>query len=581
MKETYVEKNIYGDDAEDGENGSDMHYKRDGKKTKRATEMVELEEVFTLEILIKILSKIFMKGNYCITKDDINTKNCKVFIYESKFDLPNLKQVDEEFINMLFYFQNKNYLFFLIYCLNKKNIVYLNFFNPLLNEKESIESLNLFFMNNFFPHIILGLNNGKIFLYNHEGILCMQNKFIDNKIKNITIEHQRDYILFVHENNTIVNSNIHLIKRALDKNAKTIPFDYVFSINKNMSINHIILRYDNTPDVLKKDIYSVYNKDDLMRYINDNLHTNMFHNIHNGNINYIVTSKNITLSVLHLVKQNSHNDFLSKKESFSTSEKLSSKINNFIKNIFTKRNDSSAALGAASSAASSAASGAGSSSASPTSSSASLATLGTASASPAGAIYSLEGITPSMISPNSSSGSMDIHNTSIVYSFNDPKRQIIDICICPWNNNLILALDNLGRICLFNISTLTILYMWKSYRSAFMSFIQKKKARCYNDNNSESDKCCNGNNQGKHSTIVTASQFDKGIFFYLKTRNLIEIWDIKTLHKIFCVRTYEDPAIFKIFFMDHDVPNKIYFFNTDHHVFLMNPNFELFHIKWV
>lgn len=113
-------------------------------------EKIEVEEVFTLEILIKILSKIFLKGNYSLTKDDINITNCKVMIFESKYHLNNTNDEVEDFINMLFYFQNKNYLIFIIYCLNKKNIVYLNFFNPLLSEKETIEAFNLFFYEQFF-----------------------------------------------------------------------------------------------------------------------------------------------------------------------------------------------------------------------------------------------------------------------------------------------------------------------------------------------------------------------------------------------------------------------------------------------
>lgn len=111
----------------------------------------------------------------------------------------------------------------------------------------------------------------------------------------------------------------------------------MFTINKNISLSHIILRCDNSYDLLKKELYTMYNKEDLMRYINDNINTNP--NTYSGNINYIITSKTITLSILNIIKPNTPNDFLSRKENFSTSEKLSSKINNFIKNIFTKKNE--------------------------------------------------------------------------------------------------------------------------------------------------------------------------------------------------------------------------------------------------
>ncbi|GAB66099.1 hypothetical protein PCYB_082600 [Plasmodium cynomolgi strain B] len=444
--------------------------------------MIKLEEVFTLEILIKILSKIFVKGNYCITKEDINTKNCRVMIFESKLDMPNLKKNgDEEFINMLFYFLNKNYLFFI----------------------ESIESINLFFINNFFPHIILGLNNGKVFLYNHEGIICMQN--MDSKIKLIFVERHKEYILLVYENNTVVNTNIYLIKRALESNSKILPLDYSFTVNKNMTINHIFLRNNNySPDIFKKDLYCIYTRDDLARYITDAIisHQPQYNRI--GNANYVITSKTMTISILCLIRPNASNDLLTKKENFGASEKLSSRINNFLKNMFTKKNDSSSAM-----------------------------------------------------------------------------RQIIDICICPWNQNLVLALDNLGRICLFNICTLSILHMWKSYRSAFMSFIQKRKLATRHLASLSKGGGVTSTNGSRTGNGENGDQLDdKAILFYLKTRNLIEIWDIKTLHKVYSVRTYEDPHLFKIFFADHNVPNKIYFFSTSHHVFLMNTNFELFHVKW-
>ncbi|CRG94220.1 conserved Plasmodium protein, unknown function [Plasmodium gallinaceum] len=471
---------------------------------------IQIEEVFTLEILIKILSKIFLKGNYCITKEDINIKNCKVKIFESKNHLRNVKDEDDNFINIIFYFLNKNYLFFIIYCLNKKNVVYLNFFNPLLYEKEKIEVFNLFFINNFFPHIIFGLNNGKVLLYNHEGIICMHNKFIESKIKNIFIENQKDYILFLHENNIIVNSNTHIIKSAIEKNLKILPFDYIFSINKNICINHIILRCDNSNDFYKKDVYSMYNKDDLICYLNNTIKN--IPNNNNTNINYIVTSNSTTLSIFNIVKQNCQNEFLSRKENFSISEKISSKINSFIKNIFTKRSESN-----------------------------------------------------DINALNNNSSTIDILNSNIVHCFNDPKRNIIDICICPWNSYLILALDNLGRISLFNISTLNILYIWKSYRSAFMAFVEK----------------ISPSNDQKPFYDLNSNYFNKGILFYLKTRNLIEIWDFNTLNKIYSVRTYEDPTFLKIFFVDNNSPNKIFFFNSNHHVFLMNTKFELFYLKWI
>ncbi|CRG99715.1 conserved Plasmodium protein, unknown function [Plasmodium relictum] len=471
---------------------------------------IKIEEVFTLEILIKILSKICLKGNYCITKDDINITNCKVMIFESKYHLRNAKDESDNFINIIFYFINKNYLFFIIYCLNKKNVVYCNFFNPLLYEKETIEVFNLFFINNFFPHIIFGLNSGKVLLYNHEGMICMHNKFIDNKIKNIFIENQKDYILFLHDNNIIVNSNINIIRRAIEKNLKILPFDYIFSINKNICINHIILRCDNSNDFFKKDVYSMYNKDDLMCYINNSI--NSIPNNNNNNINYIVTSKNITLSIFNIVKQNNQNEFISKKENFSISQKISSKINNIIKNIFTKRSESN-----------------------------------------------------DMSALNNNSSTIDILNSNVVHCFNDPKRNILDICICPWNPYLILALDNLGRISLYNISTLNILYIWKSYRLAFMSFVEK----------------INSPNDQKPFHDLDSNYFDKGILFYLKSRNLIEIWDFKTLNKVYSIRTYEDPTLLKIFFDDNNSPNKILLFNSNHHVFLMNTKFELFHLKWI
>ncbi|ANQ07701.1 Uncharacterized protein PCOAH_00021820 [Plasmodium coatneyi] len=549
--------------------------------------MMKLEEVFTLEILIKILSKIFVKGNYCITKEDINTKNCRVMIFESKMDMSNFrKNGDEEFINMLFYFYNKNYLFFIVYCLNKKNIVYLNFFNPLLSEKESIESINLFFINNFFPHIILGLNNGKVFLYNHEGIICMQNKFVDSKIKLIFVERQKEYILFVYENNTVVNTNLHLIKRALESNSKVLPLDYSFTVNKNMTINHIFLRNNNySPDVFKKELYCIYSRDDLARYITDAITSNQPQCNRIANANYVITSKTITISILSLIRQNAtYNDLLTKKENFGASEKLSSRINNFLKNMFTKKNDPSGAMVTASVAASPSSGGTTSQSVTPSVGSASTA-LSVPSPSAASNSTGVQMAEPNAIIPqhntsNTYGNVTDNLSTQIVHCFNDAKRQIIDICICPWNQNLVLALDNLGRICLLNICTLSILHMWKSYRSAFMSFIQRRKLTTRPSANLSKGV---GGVTGTSSTAHGENEDqldDKAIFFYLKTRNLIEIWDLRTLHKVYSVRTYEDPQLFKIFFADHDVPNKIYFFSTSHHVFLMNTNFELFHVKW-
>ncbi|CAI7720062.1 Rab3 GTPase-activating protein non-catalytic subunit, putative [Plasmodium vivax] len=563
--------------------------------------MIKLEEVFTLEILIKILSKIFVKGNYCITKEDINTKNCRVMIFESKLEMTNLKKNgEEEFMNMLFYFHNKNYLFFIVYCLNKKNIVYLNFFNPLLSEKESIESINLFFINNFFPHIILGLNNGKVFLYNHEGIICMQNKFVDSKIKLIFLERHKEYILLVYENNTVVNTNIYLIKRALEINSKVLPFDYCFTVNKNMSINHIFLRNANySPEVFKKDLYCTYSRDDLTRYISDAINSQQpqFNRI--ANANYVITSKSITISISCLIRPNPSNDLLTKKENFGASEKLSSRINNFLKNMFTKKSDSSAAMVAASASSGGTTSPAVGPSVGSPSTALSLPSSSAASGS-AGVQPTEASAIPHHSMPNTYGNTTDNLNTQVVHSFNDAKRQIIDICICPWNQNLVLALDNLGRICLFNICTLSILHMWKSYRSAFMSFIQRRKVGSRPSASvpkggaaaTGTNAAATANANANATTTVTASATatgqgesaeqlnDKAILFYLKSRNLIEIWDLKTLHKVYSVRTYEDPQLFKIFFADHDVPNKIYFFSTSHHVFLMNTNFELFHVKW-
>ncbi|KJP86247.1 hypothetical protein AK88_04141 [Plasmodium fragile] len=546
--------------------------------------MIKLEEVFTLEILIKILSKIFVKGNYCITKEDINTKNCRVMIFESKLDVPNLrKSGDEEFINMLFYFYNKNYLFFIVYCLNKKNIVYLNFFNPLLSEKESIESINLFFINNFFPHIILGLNNGKVFLYNHEGIICMQNKFAESRIKHIFVEKHKEYILLVYDNNTVVNTNIYLIKRALESNSKILPLDYSFTVNKNMSINHIFLRnYNYSPDVFKKDLYCIYSRDDLGKYITDAIISNQPQYNRIANANYIITSKTITISILCLIRQNgTNNDLLTKKENFGASEKLSSRINNFLKNMFTKKNDASTvAVAGSGSAAGTTSQSVGPSVGSSPSRVLSLPSPSAASSSVGATQVAEANAIPHNNMSNTYGSVTDNLSTQVVHCFNDAKRQIIDLCICPWNQNLVLALDNLGRICLINISTLTILHMWKSYRGAFMSFIQKRKLGTRHSSNLSKGR------EGVTSTNVSghgkdAEQMDdKAIFFYLKTRNLIEIWDLRTLHKLYSVRTYEDPQLFKIFFADHNVPNKIYFFSTSHHVFLMNTNFELFHVKW-
>lgn len=544
--------------------------------------MIKLEEVFTLEILIKILSKIFVKGNYCITKEDINTKNCRVMIFESKLDMAHYKKNgDEEFINMLFYFYNKNYLFFIVYCLNKKNIVYLNFFNPLLSEKESIESINLFFINNFFPHIILGLNNGKVFLYNHEGIICMQNKFVDSKVKLIFVERQKEYILFVYENNTVVNTNLYLIKRALESNSKILPLDYSFTVNKNIIINHIFLRNNNySADVFKKDLYCIYSRDDLSRYITDAIisHHPQWNRI--ANANYVITSKTMTISILCLIRQNAtNNDLLTKKENFGASEKLSSRINNFLKNMFTKKNDTSSGMVTTSPSSGGMTSQSMAPSGGSASTALSLPSPGSASCSTGAQITEPSAIIPQHNTSNTYGSVTDNLTSQIVHCFNDAKRQIIDICICPWNQNLVLALDNLGRICLINICTLNILHMWKSYRSAFMSFIQKRKLSTRPSANlskgaivTGTDATGNGENEDQMD--------DKAIFFYLKTRNLIEIWDLRTLHKVYSVRTYEDPQLFKIFFADHNVPNKIYFFSTSHHVFLMNTNFELFHVKW-
>lgn len=88
----------------------------------------------------------------------------------------------------------------------------------------------------------------------------------------------------------------------------------MFTINKNISLSHIILRCDNSYDLLKKELYTMYNKEDLMRYINDNINTNP--NTYSGNINYIITSKTITLSILNIIKPNTPNDFLSRKRKF-------------------------------------------------------------------------------------------------------------------------------------------------------------------------------------------------------------------------------------------------------------------------
>ncbi|KEG03464.1 hypothetical protein YYE_01488 [Plasmodium vinckei vinckei] len=515
---------------------------------------IELEEIFALETLMQISNNIFINTHHSITKDDINIKNCKVVIYESSNSLPDLNEGDDEFINMLFYFQNKNYIFFLIYCLNKKNVVYLKFFNPLLIEKENIESINLFFVNNCFPHIVLGLNNGKICLYNHEGVICMQNKFFDCKIKKIFLEHNNNYILFLHENNTVINSNANLIKHALESNNKIMPIDYIFTVNKNIPISHIILRYNNTLDSINRELYSVFGKDDLAKYVNictsekvdeseestNNLNLNV-----PGNASYIIASKNMTWAILNIIKPNTKLDFLIRRECYGTSEKLSSKINNFIKNIFVKDSEP-------------------------------------LSNTPTNKIHINNTNQNTQININNNNNPIYAFNTNMIYTFNDPKRQIIDICVCPWNNYLVLALDNLGRLCLYNISRLSILYMWKSYRSAYMSFILKK------DNNN--NKIAKNINNDKSTTISNTNIFyvtatdkscKKGIFFYIKPRNLIEIWDINTLYKIYGIRTFDDPILFKFFFKDHDIPNDVYFFNTNTHVFVINSKFEVLHIKWV
>ncbi|CAD2109477.1 hypothetical protein YYG_02432 [Plasmodium vinckei petteri] len=513
---------------------------------------IELEEMFALETLMQISNNIFINTHHSITKDDINIKNCKVVIYESSNSLPDLNEGDDEFINMLFYFQNKNYIFFLIYCLNKKNVVYLKFFNPLLIEKENIESINLFFINNCFPHIVLGLNNGKICLYNHEGVICMQNKFFDCKIKKIFLEHNNNYILFLHENNTVINSNANLIKRALESNNKIMPIDYIFTINKNIPISHIILRYNNTLDSINRELYSAFGKDDLAKYVNictsekvdeSEENANNFNFNAPGNASYIIASKNMTWAILNIIKPNTKMDFLIKRECYGTSEKLSSKINNFIKNIFVKDSE-------------------------PLS-------------NPATNKIHINNTNQNMqVNINNNNHPIYAFNTNMIYTFNDPKRQIIDICVCPWNNYLVLALDNLGRLCLYNISRLSILYMWKSYRSAYMSFILKK------DNNKIARNINNDNSTTITNTNIfyvtaTDKSCKKGIFFYIKPRNLIEIWDINTLYKIYGIRTFDDPILFKFFFKDHDIPNDIYFFNTNTHVFVINSKFEVLHIKWV
>ncbi|VWU52513.1 Rab3 GTPase-activating protein non-catalytic subunit, putative [Hepatocystis sp. ex Piliocolobus tephrosceles] len=610
-----------------------------------------IEEVLTLETLISILNKIYDKENEYIYKSDINSSNCKLMLFEFRNELTNGKEKNEELVNILFYFKNKNYFFFLIYCLRKKHIVYLKIFNPLINEKESIESFNIIFINDFFPHIIFGLNNGKVLLYNHEGILCMQNKFIDNKIKNIVTEYEQDYILIVYENNIIVNSNIYIIKEALIENSKILPYDYTFSINKNMYINHILLRYDNNNilDIFKKQIYSIYNKEDLVRYIHDNIYTgydnvhditygnnNMYGNVQGcmyGNVyggmyantygntlnndnqhinqhsnqhsnqhinqtidaHYILTSKNMTLSIINIMKQQVPNTFISKKENMNTSEKLSTKINTFIKNIFTKKTDQNNNMH-------------NNASSFTNTNSKGVNVMNT---------FVNNSINNTNIN-NKYTGPIEILNSNIIYGFNDANRSILNICICPWNNNLMLALDNLGRIGLYNISTLNILYMWKSYRLAFMSFISKQKSVQNKSNDKSIDTVhvndsnhCNGNNNNivdttinynkktnnsdkynnnisktnvehyEHNNDLFFNQFDKGIFFYIKSRSLIEIWDINTLHKIYSVRTYSDPELLKHFVDDCDSSHNIYFFNTNHHVFLLNSNFELFHLKWV
>ncbi|CAD2098255.1 Rab3 GTPase-activating protein non-catalytic subunit, putative [Plasmodium vinckei lentum] len=521
-------------------------------KNSNEDDHIELEEMFALETLMQISNNIFINTHHSITKDDINIKNCKVVIYESNNSLPDLNEGDDEFINMLFYFQNKNYIFFLIYCLNKKNVVYLKFFNPLLIEKENIESINLFFINNCFPHIVLGLNNGKICLYNHEGVICMQNKFFDCKIKKIFLEHNNNYILFLHENNTVINSNANLIKRALESNNKIMPIDYIFTINKNIPISHIILRYNNTLDSINRELYSAFGKDDLAKYVNictsekvdeSEENANNFNFNAPGNASYIIASKNMTWAILNIIKPNTKMDFLIKRECYGTSEKLSSKINNFIKNIFVKDSEP-------------------------------LSNTAT------NKIHINNTNQNMQVNINNNNHPIYAFNTNMIYTFNDPKRQIIDICVCPWNNYLVLALDNLGRLCLYNISRLSILYMWKSYRSAYMSFILKK------DNNKIARNINNDNSTTITNTNIfyvtaTDKSCKKGIFFYIKPRNLIEIWDINTLYKIYGIRTFDDPILFKFFFKDHDIPNDIYFFNTNTHVFVINSKFEVLHIKWV
>ncbi|CAD2098269.1 Rab3 GTPase-activating protein non-catalytic subunit, putative [Plasmodium vinckei brucechwatti] len=520
--------------------------------TSNENDHIELEEIFALETLMQISNNIFINTHHSITKDDINIKNCKVVIYESSNSLPDFNEGDDEFINMLFYFQNKNYIFFLIYCLNKKNVVYLKFFNPLLIEKENIESINLFFINNCFPHIVLGLNNGKICLYNHEGVICMQNKFFDCKIKKIFLEHNNNYILFLHENNTVINSNANLIKRALESNNKIMPIDYIFTVNKNIPISHIILRYNNTLDSINRELYSAFGKDDLAKYVNictsekideSEENTNNLNFNAPGNASYIIASKNMTWAILNIIKPNTKMDFLIKRECYGTSEKLSSKINNFIKNIFVKDTE-------------------------PLSNTAN------------NKIHINNTNQNMQVNINNNNHPIYAFNTNMIYTFNDPKRQIIDICVCPWNNYLALALDNLGRLCLYNISRLSILYMWKSYRSAYMSFILKKDDNkiTRNINNDNSTTITNTN---IFYVTATDKSCKKGIFFYIKPRNLIEIWDINTLYKIYGIRTFDDPILFKFFFKDHDIPNDVYFFNTNTHVFVINSKFEVLHIKWV
>ncbi|SCN61955.1 Rab3 GTPase-activating protein non-catalytic subunit, putative [Plasmodium chabaudi adami] len=542
MKETVIEdKETTQDLASNAEN--------DMNKTSK-DDHIELEEIFALETLMQISNNIFINTHHSITKDDINITNCKVVIYESNNSSPDLNEGDDEFINMLFYFQNKNYIFFLIYCLNKKNVVYLKFFNPLLIEKENIEAINLFFINNCFPHIVLGLNNGKICLYNHEGVICMQNKFFDCKIKKIFLEHNNNYILFLHENNTVINSNANLIKRALESNNKIMPIDYIFTVNKNIPISHIILRYNNTLDSINRELYSVFGKDDLAKYVNictsekvDESEENANNFNGSGNPSYVIASKNMTWAILNIIKPNTKMDFLIKRECYGTSEKLSSKINNFIKNIFIKDTEP-------------------------------------LSNTPTNKIHINNTNQNTLVNINNNNYPIYAFNTNMIYTFNDPKRQIIDICVCPWNNYLALALDNLGRLCLYNISRLSILYMWKSYRSAFMSFILKKD---YNQitRNINNDNSTSITNTNIFYVTATDKSCKKGIFFYIKPRNLIEIWDINTLYKIYGIRTFDDPILFKFFFKDHDIPNDVYFFNTNTHVFVINSKFEVLHIKWV